>query len=102
MKLKSFQSILEERLNKEEIAEIRAQAELEIKALQSLQEGVKSAMENYMEKNSVGFNEMVRRLNSTPSQLSKIQQGKANLTLASLAHLSALMGQEPSLTFRKR
>lgn len=102
MKLKSFQSILEERLNKEEIAEIREQAELEIKALRSLQEGIKSAVNNYMEKNNIGFNEMVRRLNSTPTQFSKIQQGKANLTFASLAHFSALIGQEPTLTFKKK
>jgi hypothetical protein len=43
-----------------------------------------------MEKNKIGFNEMIKRLNSNPTQLIKIQRGTANLTLASLAHIQTL------------
>lgn len=102
MKLKNFQDLIETRLTDDEIAEIEQQAELEARALRSLQEGVKKAINDYMEKNNIGFNEMVRRLHSNPTQVAKIQRGQANLTLASLAHISALLGQEPSLSFKKK
>ena len=102
MKLKSFQNLIEERFSKEEIAEIEHQAALEAEALRSLQEVVKQAVDEYMERNKIGFNEMVRRLNSNPTQLTKIKKGQANLTLASLAHLAALLGKEPTLIFKKK
>lgn len=102
MKLKNFQDLLEQKLTKAEIAEIEEQAELEVRALRSLQLNVQKALALYMKKHKVGFNEVVRRLNSTPTQVAKIQKGEANLTLASLAHLSALLGTEPTLTFKKR
>lgn len=102
MKLKNFQDLIEKNLTKAEIAEIEKQAELEVRALRSLQEGIKQAMEDYMKKNNVGFNELVRRLNSNPRQVMKIQQGKANLTLASVAHIAALLGQEPTIIFKKK
>lgn len=102
MKLKNFRDLIEKRFSKDEITLLEQQAALEVKVLQSLQESVKTIVDDYMEKNGIGFNEMVRRLNSNATQISKIQRGQANLTLASLAHLSALLGQEPSLTFRKK
>ena len=102
MKLKNFKDLLEERLNKEEIAEIERQAELEVRALRALQQQLKKALESYMKKNKIGFNEVVRRLDSTPAQVNKIRKGSANLTLASIAHLSALLGTEPVLTFKKK
>ncbi len=102
MKLKNFQDLLEQKLTKDEIAEIEEQAELEVRALRSLQINVQKALASYMRKQKVGFNEVVRRLNSTPAQVAKIQKGEANLTLASLAHLSALLGAEPTLIFKKR
>ena len=45
-------------------------------------------MAEYMKKNKVGFNEVVRRLSTSPSQAAKIQRGEANLTLASFANLA--------------
>jgi len=102
MKLKNFQDLIEKRFSKKEIAEIERQAELEAKALRSLQQSISDVISDYMEKNKVGFNEMIKRLNSNPTQLIKIQRGTANLTLASLAHIAALLGQEPLLTFKKK
>jgi transcriptional regulator with XRE-family HTH domain len=102
MKTKSFQSYLEKRLDKLEIAELEQQAKLEIKILRSIQEGISEAMEDYMRKNDIGFNELVRRLDASPTQVAKIQRGEANLTLSSLAHLFALMGKEPQDIFRNR
>lgn len=102
MKLKNFRDLIDERFSKDEIAEIKARATLEVKVLRSLQEGVKKIIDDYMEKNKIGFNEVVRRLNSNATQVAKIQRGQANLTLASLAHISALLGQEPILVFKKK
>ena len=89
MKIKSFQKYLETRLNKKEIAEIEKQAKREVKILQSIQKLIADAIDDYMKKNQIGFNELVRRLDSSPTHVAKIQRGEANLTLSSLAHLFA-------------
>lgn len=102
MKLKNFQELVEKRFTKKEIMEIERLAELEAKALRSLQKSVSKAIADYMEKNDVGFNEMTKRLHSSPTQLIKIQRGTANLTFASIAHIAALLGQEPTLIFKKK
>ncbi len=102
MKTKSFQKYLETRLNKEEIAEIRHQAQLEVKILRSLQQMITDSMNEYMDNENIGFNELVRRLDSSPTHIAKIQRGEANLTLSSLAHILALMGKEPKDIFRTK
>lgn len=102
MKLKNFQDLIEKRLTKKEIMEIEKRAEFEVKALRCLQKSISDAIANYMKKNNIGFNEMVKRLNSNPTQFLKIQRGNANLTLASLAHIAALLEQEPLLSFKKK
>lgn len=101
MKTKSFQKYLEKRLDKDEIAEIKEQAQLEVRILKSIQNIISDTMADYMKKNQIGFNELVRRLGASPSQVTKIQQGNANLTIASLARLFALMGKEPKDVFKK-
>ena len=74
MKTKSFQKYLETRLNKEEIAEIRHQAQLEVKILRSLQQMITDSMNEYMDNENIGFNELVRRLDSSPTHIAKIQR----------------------------
>lgn len=101
MRTKSFQKYLEKRLNKDEIAEIEEQAELEINNLRYIQEAISGAMEDYMKKNKIGFNELVRRLDSSPAHVSKIRRGEANLTLSTVAHIFALLGKEPQEVFIK-
>ena len=100
MKTKSFKKYLEKRLDKNEIAEIKQQAQLEVKMLKSFQRMLADMMADYMKKNKIGFNELVRLLDSSPSQVAKIQRGEANLRLSSLAHLFALMGKEPKDVFK--
>lgn len=101
MKTKSFKKLLEKRLNKDEIAEIETQALLEVKILRSIQEAISNAISDYMATNDIGFNELVRRLDSNPTHITKIQRGQANLTVSSLAHILALLGKEPSEIFSK-
>lgn len=95
MKVKSFKQYLEKRLDKDEIAEIEKLAELEAEFLKSLQEDISKVVTNYMVGKKIGFNELVRRLNISPTQASKIQSGEANLTLATIAHIFALLRVKP-------
>jgi DNA-binding Xre family transcriptional regulator len=100
MKTKSFKKYLEKRLDKKEIAEIEEQARLEAKILKSIQRFITEALDEYMQKNKVGFNELVRRLDGSPSQVAKMQRGEANMTISSLAHICALLGKEPADIFK--
>jgi transcriptional regulator with XRE-family HTH domain len=101
MKLKKFDDYLKKRLNKDEISDIEHQASLEAESLLSLQEDVSKAVAAYMAEKDIGFNELVRRLDTSSSQVLKIQKGEANLTLASIAHLAALLNKEPHIVFRE-
>jgi transcriptional regulator with XRE-family HTH domain len=99
MKTKSFKDYLESRLDKKEIAEIEAQVELEYQAIKNLQNDISIAISSYMVREKIGFNELVRRLDVSPSKLVKIQRGEANLTIASIAHISALLNRKARLVF---
>jgi hypothetical protein len=59
-------------------------------------------MNDHIKKNKIGFNELVRRLDSSPTHVAKIQRGESNLTLSSLAHLLALLGKEPKDIFKNK
>jgi len=100
MKTKSFRDYLKTRLSEEQLNDIEKQAQLEVAILRSIQKVLSETMAEYMKKNKVGFNEVVRRLSTSPSQAAKIQRGEANLTLASFAHFLALMGKEPKDIFK--
>jgi transcriptional regulator with XRE-family HTH domain len=100
MKTKSFQDYLEKRLDKSEIAEIERIAKLEMEFLKSLQEDVSRAVVKYMAEQDIGFNELVRRLNISPTQVANIQNGRSNLTLATIAHVFALLKMKPHLVIK--
>ena len=95
MKTKSFHDYLKSRLNKTELAEIEQQAKFEVELLKSLQKDIATLVAKYMASQQIGFNELVRRLNISPTQASKIQRGEANLTLATIAHIFALLKMRP-------
>ncbi|MGQ4002588.1 hypothetical protein QIW49_07705 [Francisellaceae bacterium CB300] len=97
MKIKSFKEHLDARLNKEDIAEIEQAAEMEYKASQALKEDISKALINYMSQNNVGFNDLVRKLGKSPSQLSKIIKGEANLTITSIAQIFSIIGKMPHI-----
>lgn len=102
MKTKSFKSYLEKRLNKDEIAEIERLAQIEVDILKKIQQVISDSITDFMKKNKIGFNEVVRRLDASPSQVAKIKRGEANLTLSSFAHLLALMEKKPKDIFKSR
>jgi antitoxin component HigA of HigAB toxin-antitoxin module len=92
MKVKSFQKHLKQRLNKKEIAEIEKAAKIEHEALRTLQADISRAVIQYMSKNNIGFNDFVKKIGKSPTQVSKIIKGEANLTLATIAQIYAIMG----------
>ena len=100
-KTKDFEEYAATRLTKEERDEIRKEAELEVKILRSIQNFISSSLEEYMTENKVGFNELVDKLKSSPSHLSKMRKGQANLTIGSFAHLMATLGKDPIEDFLK-
>ena len=100
MKTKSFDDLIKTKLSQEQLDEIKKQAQLEVAILRSIQKALSDTMAEYMKKNKIGFNEVVRRLSTSPSQAAKIQRGEANLTLATFAHFLALMGKEPKDVFK--
>jgi hypothetical protein len=100
MKTKSFNDLIKTKLSKEQLDEIERQAQLEVAILKSIQKVLTDTMAEYMKKNKIGFNEIVRRLGTSPSQAAKIQRGQANLTIASFAHFLALMNKEPKDVFK--
>ncbi|MCK4607934.1 MAG: helix-turn-helix domain-containing protein [Gammaproteobacteria bacterium] len=92
MKVKSFKKHLEDRLNKEDIAEIEEAAQIEFEVFKMLQDDISSSVIRYMADNNIGFNDLVRKMGKSPAQVSKIIKGEANLTLATIAQLYAIMG----------
>ncbi len=91
MKIKSFKEQLERRLSKEEIAEIEQAAQLEHDILVTLQNDVSQALIKHMADKGIGFNDLVRKLGKSPTQVSKMIKGEANLTLATVAQIFALL-----------
>lgn len=101
MKTKSFKRYLESRLNKEEIATIKRQAQREIKIFKNLQTTIAEMTQEYMKENNIGFNELARIFSCSPSQLVKIQRAEANLTMSSIANILASMGKDLNDVFKK-
>ena len=100
MKVKSFKAYLEKRLDKREIKEIKDAAKIEFEILTALQAEVAETLLNFMAENDLGFNELVSKLGKSPSQVSKIIKGQANLTMATIAQLYAFMGRRPHLVVK--
>lgn len=94
---KHFKTYLETRLNQAKIQEIEEAAHIELEALKTLQNDVSKAVIYYMSEKDIGFNELVRKSGKSPSQLSKIIKGEANLTMATIAQLYAMMKCRPHI-----
>jgi transcriptional regulator with XRE-family HTH domain len=93
MNVKSFDQYLKKRLDKEEIKALEQAAKLEFEALKALQHDIAKAITQYMSDSNIGFNEFVRKCGKSPAQVSKIIKGEANVTLATIAQLYAVMGR---------
>ncbi len=63
MKLKSYQGLSDQQQSD---PNLKRQAQHEVRVLRTLQLNIKKALTSYMKKHRIGFNEVVRPLNSTP------------------------------------
>ena len=102
MALKNFDDYIKTRLCKKEIIDIEKQAKAEIKMFKSWQESIKQTLNDYMKKNNVGFNDLVRILDISPTQIAKIKKGQANLTISSMISIFSALDKEPKLVFKKK
>ncbi len=97
MKTKNFDTYLESRLSKQKIKQIERDAKMEYETMIALKKDISSAINNYMESNQLGFNDVVERLGKSPSQVSRIIKGEGNLTLSTIAQIYAFMGKRAHL-----
>lgn len=102
MVLKNFDDLIKKRLTKKELADIEKQARRETKLFKAWQKSIKDTISDYMKKNNAGFNDLVKILNISPTQVAKLQKGEANLTLATMVHIFSTLNQEPQLIFKKK
>jgi transcriptional regulator with XRE-family HTH domain len=98
MKFKSFQDYLKTGVCPQKIKEIEVQMELEYRALKSFQNGLAQALNNYMQQQKLGFNELVIKLDISPEKLSKILKGECNLSLENIVRIAALIKRKPSFS----
>ena len=94
-----YSDIRKEIFTKEEIDQLNASAEAEIQAIKSLQESISAAVADYMAREKIGFNELTRRLDVSTRITSKLVKGNSNLSMGTIAHLSALIGRKPKIVF---
>lgn len=97
MKTRSFEELAQELLTKEQIKESKAKVKIEAEIMRKISHEIERAMKN----EGVGFNELVRKLGTSPTQVSKILKGNANLTLNSLFKICSALGIEPIIKFKK-
>lgn len=97
MKTRSFEALAQELLTSEQIKESKAKVKIEIKTMSNIADEIKHAME----KQHIGFNELVRKLGTSPTQINKVLKGNANLTLSSLFKICSALKIEPVIKFQK-
>jgi hypothetical protein len=95
MKTTSFNDILRKNFSPAEIKEIKEAADLEYEILKGIQNDISKNLSQFMENENCSLSDISRKLGTSLSQVKKILQGKANLTIASMAHIYALMGKKP-------
>jgi len=97
---KSWREIRKDYFTQEELNEIDQEVSKEALLLKKLQDTISKEVAFYMTKESIGFNELMRRMHSSPRQVSKIVKGDCNLTMLSIAELAAVIGKDVEIIFK--
>ncbi len=98
-KFDNYDDIRKSRLSSDEMKKIDYEAANEIDALKSMQESLSREIVIYMAEESIGIVELTNRLETSTRQTSRILKGEANVTLATLAEVAALLGKVPRIVF---
>ena len=96
-----YEQIRRSRLTAKEIKAQDAEIAREVAALKSMQESISAELARYMADEGIGINELTRRLNTSSRQTSRIMKGEANITLATLAEVAAILGANANIIFEK-
>ncbi len=97
---KNWREIRKNYFTQDELDEIDHEVSKETILLRKLQDTISKEVAVYMAKESIGFNELMRRMHSSPRQMSKIIKGDCNLTMLSIAELAAIIGKDVEITFK--
>jgi hypothetical protein len=73
----------------------------EVQALKSMQESISAELARFMADEGIGINELTRRLQTSSRQTSRIMKGEANITLATLAEVAAVIGVKLKIVFER-
>jgi hypothetical protein len=98
----NYDDIRKELLTPEQIKQQDKEVSEELAALKSLQETVTRMVAHYMADEDIGIVELTSRLETSSKQTNKIMKAEANLTLATIAEISAKMGYLPKISFEKK
>ena len=99
-KFPDLDEIEKELFTEEQIKRIHKNAAKRSTQRKKMSETISVAVVEYMAKEHIGFNELTRRLQMSPSTCSKIIRGDSNITLDTLATVSEMMGKTPIISFR--
>lgn len=74
-------------------------SEARTRVMQNLAAQVSKVLAQYMIRESIGFNELERRLQMSSATVAKLLRGQSNITLDTIAALALVLEQEPRLLF---
>ena len=92
--------LIESQLSEDEIKEAKLEALLIKQAIDSLKESIAQEVNNILETKKMGFNDLKRELDISSATLAKIVKGEGNVTLETVALLSAVSGKRPFITWK--
>lgn len=95
----NYDEIVAKKLTPKERKAAEAEADRELDALHAMQESVSLALAEFMANESIGINELTRRLQTSTRQTSRLMKGEANATLATIAAIASLIGKQAKLVF---
>ncbi|MBX9704381.1 MAG: hypothetical protein K2X39_09540 [Silvanigrellaceae bacterium] len=85
----------------EEIKRIHNRAKKRSAIRKKMSESISAAVALFMAKEGIGFNELTKRLQISPTTTTKIIRGDANLTLETIALVAETINMSPNISFIK-
>ena len=96
--MKTLDTWVNDNFSSEEQAEMKAEIEREVRAIERAQLLSKRMIDDIMREHHVGFNEFARKTRLSPSHLSAILSGKSSPSVSTLAKIAAAFGKDLDLS----
>lgn len=97
-KFQTWDELSKEMFSPSELKDMKMRAAKRSKIRNELSNKISAIIVQYMAENHIGFNELVRRLDMSTATVSKIIKGNSNITLDTIAEISALTGKNIHIT----